>query len=426
MRFRPFWLLIFILGAVVFRSVVGQGTADPVPSHVVLTPAGDPAVSAAVTWRAAESTVEAKLQIARATPGPDIEKDAKTFPASFIPLNVGDRTFRQYRVTLQNLQPDTLYAYRVANGTTWSEWYQFRTAATQPRPFRFIYLGDAQTDIRGRCSRVVRQALIDCPDARLILHAGDLTNGASSDTEWAEWFYMLGSASASILNVPAIGNHQYERAAPDSDQRRLAPHWHALFELPRHGVEGVQGSSYTFDFQGVRFVVLNSMEKIQEQASWLDKVLSPKNYRWSVVMFHHPVFSGAKGRDNKVIRETWKPILDRHKVDLVLTGHDHVYGRSNPFAGPAQGHPIHITSVVGAKQYDAGDRTWAARFGQDLQLYQIVTVDGNRLHFVAKTADGALYDEFVITKQANRVRFEDRSKRLGPEKLRASKSAANN
>jgi hypothetical protein len=37
-----------------------------------------------------------------------------------------------------------MYAYRVGDGTHWSEWFHARTAANEPEPFSYIYFGDAQ------------------------------------------------------------------------------------------------------------------------------------------------------------------------------------------------------------------------------------------------------------------------------------------
>ena len=58
-------------------------------------------------------------------------------------------------------------------------------------------------------------------------------------------------------------------------------------------------------------------------------VLADNDQRWTVVTFHHPVWSGAEGRNNPALREIWGPILEEHGVDLVLQGHDHTYGRGN-------------------------------------------------------------------------------------------------
>ncbi len=418
---RALPLAVVLLMAAGVARLLARVDDPALPDRIILTPIGDPTSAAAVTWRGPLTTRPARAQIAAATAGPEMEKNAKELAATSAPFDAGAAKFSNHSVAFSGLRPETLYAYRVTNGSAWSEWFQFRTAAASPKPFRFLYFGDEQTELASRTPRVIRQALSDTPDARLILHGGDLTNVASSDSEWGQWFAMAGYANASILNLPAIGNHQYEKVAPDSDQRRLTSHWRSQFTLPENGVVGVEESSYTLDYQGVRFVVLNSMERIVEQASWLDMLLTGSPCKWAVVTFHHPIYSGARNRDNADIRAAWKPIFDRHKVDLVLTGHDHVYGRSDPSSGPAEGHTVYVTSVSGTKQYDAGDRKWAARFGQDLQLYQVIGIDGDRLTYEAKTADGDVYDAFEIRKGAGRARFTDRSRGLAPERLRTSK-----
>ncbi|NLH99390.1 MAG: metallophosphoesterase family protein [Chthonomonadales bacterium] len=398
----------------------GAQNGAPAPTRVILCPTADTSTGASVTWRGPADVNDASAQIVEDDGSPKIEGSARSVPARAETLDLGSTKVKHFSVTFDGLKPDTTYAYRGANGKTWSEWFTLRTASRSAEPFTFLYFGDEQNGIRSHCSRVVRRALMEAPDARLMVHGGDLTTTASSDSEWGEWFDMAGYANGSILNLPAIGNHQYERTAPDADTRRLTGHWRAQFELPQNGVAGLEESCYYVDFQGVRFVVLNSMEKPVEQASWLDSVLTGNRSNWIVVVFHHPLFSGARNRDNAELRQLWKPILDRHRVDLVLQGHDHVYGRSNPDAGPAAGRTVYVVSVTGTKQYEAGDRKWAARFGQDLQLYQIIRVDKSRLNFEAHTADGALYDAFEIQKSGERVTFRQTAK-PGPERLRSAK-----
>lgn len=163
-------------------------------------------------------------------------------------------------------------------------------------------------------------------------------------------------------------------------------------------------------------MVLNSVEKVAEQAQWLEGALAHNPCRWTVVIFHHPIFSGAKGRDNPKIRAAWKPVLDKHRVDLVLQGHDHVYARSNPNAEATRETPVYIISVAGPKMYDRGDRTWAERFAQDTQMYQVISVRGDVLRYEARTAAGELYDAFEIRKQGASVAVVPA--KLGPERLR--------
>lgn len=421
---KPDRLPTLALGAAALSMAIvvwaGGQSAPTAPERIVLCPTASPTTGASVTWRGQADVADASAQIVEDKGSPDLEGAAKTLTATPVTLDLGATSVKHFSVTFTDLKPETAYAYRVANGKTWSEWFTFSTASTSPKPFKFLYFGDEQNDLRSRCSRVVRQAIASAPDARLKLHAGDLTNTASSDSEWGEWFSLPGPMGASMLTVPAIGNHQYERIEPTSDTRRLTRHWQAQFELPRNGVSGLEESCYYLDYQGVRFVVLNTMEKVVEQAAWLDMLLTGNPCRWTVVTFHHPLFSGARNRDNKETREALKPVLDRHRVDLVLQGHDHVYGRSNPKSGPAAGHTVYVVSVTGVKQYDRGDRGWAARFGQDLQLYQVIGVDGDRLQYEARTADGALYDRFEMRKRGRTVTVRDEDD-LGTERLRPAK-----
>ena len=46
-------------------------------------------------------------------------------------------------------------------------------------------------------------------------------------------------------------------------------------------------------------------------------MLANNPHRWTVLTFHHPMFSAAEGRDNPGLREHWLPVIDRHTEDLV-------------------------------------------------------------------------------------------------------------
>ncbi|MCK7531056.1 MAG: metallophosphoesterase [Marinilabiliales bacterium] len=57
------------------------------------------------------------------------------------------------------------------------------------------------------------------------------------------------------------------------------------------------------------------------------ELLKSNPCKWTIMTFHHPIFSTSARRDNKVIRELFKPLIDKYGVDMVLTGHDHTYAR---------------------------------------------------------------------------------------------------
>ncbi|BCS35824.1 phosphoesterase [Luteitalea sp. TBR-22] len=396
--------------------------ADPGrrPSRVVLTWRDDPARTQAVTWRTDALVDEAFAEIAEASASPGFGALARRSPARTTAVPIAGATTAYYHeARFTALRPNTLYAYRVGDGATWSEWFHFRTASLEPASFSFIYLGDAQNDIRSLWSRAIRSAFVDAPRARFVLHAGDLVNVGESDEQWGEWFGAGGWINGMIPQVPVVGNHEYGRLNRD-DPRQLSALWRPQFALPEDGPEGLTETTYSFDFQGARIIVLNSTEesRLDEQAAWLETRLKDHGQRWTIVAFHHPVFSVAADRDNPRIRAAWKPLFDKYGVDLVLTGHDHTYGRGeNLVDGTSRredGGPVYVVSVSGPKMYEVGKgREWATRTGAHAQLYQVITVTPQALKFEARTVTGQLFDAFDITRARNgRRRFIDRKPEL--------------
>lgn len=388
------------------------------PDRIILTWAGDPTTTQSVTWRTSTEVATGKAQIAEATPGPEFAKKAKEQIAESVALKSDLNTAHYHSVTFKELTPGTKYAYRVGDGTNWSEWLQFTTADILEKPFSFIYFGDAQNDLRSMWSRVIREAYSDAPKAKFLLHAGDLINTAQSDGEWGEWFGAGGWLNAMIPNVPVAGNHEQHKLPEGKTQ--LTHHWRPQFTLPEHGPEGLEESCYTFEYQNARFIILNSNTKIPEQTKWLDGILSKNTKPWIICSFHHPIFSTAKSRDNAALRDAWKPILDKYRVDLVLQGHDHSYGRTgldtpstDPDAKPAstvENVPtgathrddhhgtVYVVSVSGPKMYNVTQKPFMERMGEDTQLYQIISIDGLKLRYEARTANGQIYDAFHLEK----------------------------
>ena len=221
--------------------------------------------------------------------------------------------------------------------------------------------------------------------------------------------YTLADLAGTRANQAPLHDRQAVRG-----QSQLSAHWRTQFAFPDHGPAGIEETAYYVDYQGARIISLNSMEKQEEQAAWLRRVLSHQPQRWTILTFHHPVFSPALNRDNPRLRELWKPIFDEFKVDLVLTGHDHTYARSgdrpatvgtaNVPTGYQQAYDpaigtVYVVSVSGPKMYGSGASAWAVRVAEDTQLYQIITVNHHELHYEARTPTNRLYDQFTLRKR---------------------------
>jgi hypothetical protein len=405
------------------------------PDRIVLTWASDPATTQAVTWRTSPEVTRGLAEITIANAGPDLESESKQLVAVSEPLTTDLNTAHFHTVKFEGLTPKTKYAYRVGDGVNWSEWFQFTTASMAPEPFSFIYFGDAQNDLRSKWSRVIREAWREAPKAKFMIHAGDLINNAESDGEWQEWFEAGEWMNGMIPSIPVPGNHEMVKV--DVLTRRLSHHWRPQFALPEDGPAGQEEACFTLVYQGVRIIAMNSNEKPMEQAEWLDKMLTENKEKWVVCTFHHPLFSTGKDRDNAGLRAIWKPVLDKHRVDLVLQGHDHTYGRTG--LDTPMGHvnlttgvnaadifsgTVYVVSVSGPKMYNLQRHPFMMRHAEDTQLYQIIHVDGDKLHFEAFTVTGELYDAFTLTKQSGAGNLLTEEVPQTPERLRPPVVAA--
>lgn len=449
------WLLSFTLVATSLTAVAHEENPHPAiapwqqasawPDRLVTTLPDDPAKSFAVTWRTDDSVGEAVAEIAPALPDARFDVAATQVQAdtqpleldrvhrlgetSEIPFNVGLEPVHFHSVTFHDLEPDSLYAYRVRGAEgAWSEWFQIRTAPLEG-PVSFIYLGDAQNGILSHWARTVRAAFRHAQDARFILHAGDLVNRASRDYEWAQWFKSVGFIHGMIPAIPVAGNHEYDRLGlpEDTTQRMLSIMWRPQFTLPV--VESLPSVLHETVYE-VRyhrdlhiFVLDTQGGQIAEQAAWLDERLGESDAKWRVVTMHHPTFSSGAERDNAERRALFLPVLLRHEVDLVLQGHDHTYSRGlilDDASRTADEAPVRIqagderrvtsmfvNSVSGAKQYQLKEDRWDGYIEDDVilqqaaentQFYQVVEVDGDRMRYASFTATGERYDAFVMEK----------------------------
>jgi hypothetical protein len=162
---------------------------------------------------------------------------------------------------------------------------------------------------------------------------------------------------------------------------------------------------YFVDYQGVRFVMLNGNEKLEQQAKWLDNILAQKPQRWTIVSIHQPFYSTAKDRNNPHLRKLFIPIFDKYSVDLVLQGHDHTYGRTYKLrngikVGDDEKGTVYVVTVSGPKIYSINEnfKDLMVKLGTGRQLFQVISINNGVLNYKSFTVTGQLYDSFELKK----------------------------
>lgn len=132
-----------------------------------------------------------------------------------------------------------------------------------------------------------------------------------------------------------------------------------------------------------------------EQLKWLDEALMASKALWKVVYFHHSIYSSARMHPPYLgLRAQLEPLFVRAKVNVVFSGHFHVYERIVPQKGV-----YYFTAGSGGKlmpgNLDRNSKLTAA--GNDkTQVFLLVTVDDETMKVTALTADGATVDESMI------------------------------
>jgi hypothetical protein len=403
---------------------------DEFPDHIILSATADPTQSIGVNWRTHANNTVGYLEIGIAGPGPEFRINTKAYPAKRTLINSAEASkdgFKSsfFEVQLNGLKPNTLYAYRVGNDNFKSEWHQFSTASNQSTPLSFLYVGDAQNYILELWSRVIRNAYKKAPNADFFIHAGDLIDTAHDESEWNEWFAAGGFIHSEIPAIAVPGNHEYRglNANRPRDKPELSIQWDAQFGFPKNGPQELHKTCYYRDYPNLRVIALNSNRAIKLQAQWLKKVLEENNKKWTVVTFHHPIFSASTGRDNPELRKYWKPLFDQYNVDLALQGHDHSYARGAIFENPilvnrsdqnkALMGPVYVVSVSGGKMYSVNESGWdkfgavQEKNGERKQLFQHISIDGDQLIYRSFTATGELFDRFELLKQNGKNQYID-------------------
>jgi acid phosphatase type 7 len=399
------------------------------PDRVILNLSESPGTSVAVNWRTDTSTASGFVEYAVSTAGPEFAATVTRLQANREALttkHLEEPTVRAhyFDAEITGLKPGNKYVYRVGTEGAWSEWYQVKMPDVKSGKLSFIYFGDAQNDLKSMWSRVIREAYKTIPHVDFMLHAGDLINRHDRDLEWGEWFYAGSFIHATVPSVMTPGNHEYGKGVI------LSPQWRRQFNLPINGPKGLEETCYVVNFPNLKVISLDA-EQIDEspyflekQAVWLDSVLTSDPRKWTAITFHYPVFSTKPNRDNEKLRQRFKPIFDKHKVDIVLQGHDHAYGRGMVNNVPTgyslndkNSGTMYVVSVSGPKMYDISDDPWMDRKARNTQLFQIISIDDDVLSFQSFTANGELYDAFDLQKRKDKPnklinRIPDSAERL--------------
>jgi hypothetical protein len=170
---------------------------------------------------------------------------------------------------------------------------------------------------------------------------------------------------------------------------------HGLQQL---GYLGLPPLPYAKQLPGVELLFLDANRPDQRQSAWLDRQLGAPGPPFRAVVFHQPAYScGTQHGSTPAVIRRWVPILERHRVALVLNGHEHDYQRFTSGAGVTyvvtggggrELYPI-LRSCSGVPTRQA----WAVR-----HHFVAVEVRRGSLSLAAVAEDGSVLDRAVLSR----------------------------
>jgi hypothetical protein len=249
----------------------------------------------------------------------------------------------------------------------------------RPDTLKFAVLGDNGSGDKGQFDLAEQMRVVHTRfDYRLVIMLGDNFYGSQTPAELARKFDRPYKPllDLGVMFYAAIGNHDEP----------------STVNYPPLNMAGQR--YYTFARDRVRFFVLDTNVLDAQQLRWFEAALTQSQEPWRIAYFHHPLYGNAGRHGASVdLRVLLEPLLVKHGITVVFSGHDHIYERLKPQKG------IHYFVAGSGGKLRKGDlvptASTAAGFDQE-QAFLIAEVAADDMHFQAISRTGATVDSGTI------------------------------
>lgn len=398
----------------------------PGPSHT----------SFAVNWQSGVDTLASRIlygtdeDAVRSADGPGGAVSEQVGHFMFYRAMIGGGAgTRIHETHVCGLDPSTTYYYKVGGPGHWSEVFDTTTAPApgSTEPFTFAVTGDSRNNLENSWSISQRRLFEAAVDFQVF--SGDAVFLGPNQNDWREFFsatdgdFAVQDLLARVPFMMANGNHD-----------QLAINYVTQFAFPQEESENerAQGEEwYSFDYGNAHFLMLNdtvadSSVLAGAQAEWMRADLMAVNREetpWIFAVHHRPFYTCRSTHSpDTALRAAWQPIFDEFSVDMVLTGHNHVYERSQPIrgleggegvvaetgtngvptydpAGLPSGTVYVVAAGVGAELYEVSTECTTSYTGEVVRPYVLIEIEDRTLRYTAyDTMNGQEIDSFELTK----------------------------
>ena len=274
---------------------------------------------------------DAGMAKVRVSQSPDM-LNAKVYNGSLDEAETAEQSV--CRVTVDGLEENTAYYYQWYTNSGWSKSYKYETKSFGDH--KALVIGDiqigGQTEDSSKQSQdgltwnnVLTEALTVNPDICYMVSPGDNTSTGKTADEWQT--FLMPENLRSLPVALAIGNH---------DKKGMTYNYYTNMPNEFYGkyFEGLD-RDFWFRYGDVLYLVFDATSACaaDHMAMAKEAVESNPDAKWRIGIMHQalfgPGYSTLSAETMILLNAVFTPIFDSYDVDLVLTGHSHLQGRSH-------------------------------------------------------------------------------------------------
>ena len=401
-----------LLGLLTVVGILGIGlgftekiqAADTFVPKKILVNVGSDETNVGISFETPLGVTDAKVVVSlNETLTSPVEFLAKSTVVSGTTASGPNVVYLAWGAYVTELTPDTTYYYKVGNDNGWSSTLSFTTLKTSGDA-TMLFFGDVQGGYAA-FPNVLDKAVAQYPEASLFMLAGDIND---SEAKQYDEITLFDDYAKTYLNnniwAAAIGNH---------DAYNGGHVFSNYFYGPNNGIDSGSGvRNYYFEFNDAIIFNLDTEAGFAsydpsyvKQSNLLRTVMNETTKKYKIVLMHRSTYPMNYNEANV---RALSSVFEELEIDLVISGHDHVYNRTTMLEGNKVEVNNGVTYVVGGssgtKFYNADTvpRPWenivyddnfpvfsAIRFSNGNLLFSAHSIVDNRVSRI---------DNFTISK----------------------------
>jgi len=314
---------------------------------------------------------------------------------------------------LKELTPDETYLFRIQGRVNSTKTYTFQTL-NDTESVHIALFSDTQFDNLDQ-ARIYGDTLdalyVFEEDIDFGILTGDIVEIGGNQNYW-DMFYDVKSERDELMISAVPGNHDYYQSGGSLVSNQF---FNTFFNNPDNGEVPYLNSSYYFTIKDTLFLMLDTVGEYQHDSSentygaaqitWFKSVIENNPASHIVVGMHYSPYGNHHYDTSRHILNVWGEVFDEMQVDIVISGHDHVYTRTHPMYNQtvATGDNGTVYLSLGSAGYKLkelspdGLENYVYYQSEAESLMVLMSIDETAITFTTVNQNSEIVDTFTMT-----------------------------